>query len=34
VTWEQQRKGGMAFLDPEDVPDEIREKLFPELKTP
>ncbi len=31
VTWEQHRKGDMAFMDPEDCSPQIRDLLFPEL---
>ena len=31
VSFAQQRKGGLAYIDPEDVDEEIRREMFPEL---
>jgi thiamine pyrophosphate-dependent acetolactate synthase large subunit-like protein len=31
-TWAQQAKGFLAYLDPEDVPDELRAEMYPDEK--
>ncbi len=31
VSFAQQRKGGLAWIDPEDVDEEVRREMFPEL---
>ncbi len=31
VSYADQRKRGLAYLDPEDVPEDIRREMFPEL---